>query len=318
MTLPSRRLLAYLEIMAFIWINNRIINAADAAIPLSDAGLLYAAGAFTTFRASNGRVYRLGDHLSRLRRTCDNLFIPLQYNDAQLAGAIDELLAQNELTEARLRLTVTRGSSTLDPLHGQHLAPNTFLTATALTPYPDEYYKNGITVTVVDDQKLNPYDLQAGYKTLNYFSRLAGLRNANKIGAAEALWFNVHNFLQSGSITNVFIVKNNQLRTPPTPQELHDKQLAQTIPYPRSNVLPGITRKAVIALAEQSDIAVQLTALTINDLMEADEIFLTNSIMLIMPVARVERHEVGSACPGTITRQLSEMLHNDIAQRTAG
>ncbi len=298
--------------MPSIWINNRLIDEADASVPVGDAGLLYAAGVFTTLRAFGGRVYRLTDHLARLRASCDALFIPLQYKDNQLAVAIDELLDRNELTDARLRLTVTRGTSTQDPLHGQHLQPNVFLTAAPFTPYPAEFYQRGITVALVDEQKLNPYDLQAGHKTLNYFSRLAALRGANKIGAAEALWFNVHNYLQSGSITNVFVVKNNQLRIPPTPEELRDKALAETIPYPKSNVLPGITRKAILTLAGQSNIETKLTALTVNDLLDADEVFVTNSVMLIMPVTRIERKEIAGGQPGPITRQLARALEDDI------
>jgi len=82
-----------------------------------------------------------------------------------------------------------------------------FLTAAPIEPYPAEFYQRGLTAIVLDEQKLNPYDLQAGHKTLNYLSRLAALREANRRGAGEALWFNVHNYLQSGSISNVFIVK---------------------------------------------------------------------------------------------------------------
>jgi branched-chain amino acid aminotransferase len=302
--------------MASTWINGRFIDEDDASIPLSDAGLLYAAGVFTTMRSFGGRVYRLSHHLARLRASCEALFIPLQYKDDDLAVAVDELLDRNDLGDARLRLTVTRGTSSQDPIHGQHLQPNVFLTATALTPYPPEFYQRGITATVVDDQKLNPYDLQAGHKTVNYFSRLAALRAANKLGAAEALWFNVHNYLQSGSITNVFIIKNSQLRTPPTPAELRDKAVAESIPYPKSNVLPGTTRHAVLTLAAQNRIDTRLTALTITDLLEADEVFITNSNMLLMPVTKVENKPIGTGEPGPLTRQLLTLLESDIASAT--
>src|SRR5204862_4428818 len=140
---------------------------------------------------------------------------------------------------ARLRLTITRGAAKQDPLHGLSLAPNVFLTATALEPYPAEFYARGMTVIVIDENKLNPYDIQAGHKTLNYFSRLAALREANQRGAGEALWFNVHNYLQSGSISNVFIVKNDIMMTPPTQTQLQEPTVRETVPYPKSNVLPG-------------------------------------------------------------------------------
>src|SRR5947199_5320396 len=106
-----------------------------------------------------------------------------------------------------------------------------------------------MTVVVNDEQKLNPYDIQAGHKTLNYFSRLTALREANRRAAGEALWFNVHNYLQSGSISNIFLVKSATLLTPPTPAEMRDKTLADALPYPRGAVLPGITRAAVLESA---------------------------------------------------------------------
>ena len=148
---------------------------------------------------------------------------------------------------------------------------------------------------LLDEQKLNPYDLQAGHKTLNYFSRLAALREANRRGAGEALWFNVHNYLQSGSISNVFLVKNGVLITPPTPLELRDDQpLAAAVPYPRSNVLPGVTPHVVIELAERGGVTFRPTAIDVDQLLEADELFLTNSIMGVMPVCRLERHAIGA------------------------
>ncbi|HEY0008475.1 MAG TPA: aminotransferase class IV, partial [Tepidisphaeraceae bacterium] len=220
-----------------------------------------------------------------------------------------ELLERNELTDARLRLTITRGVTQIDPLHGARIEPTTFLTAGPFEPYPQEFYIKGLTAIALDEQKLNPYDLQAGHKTLNYFSRLHALREANRRGAGEALWFNVHNFLQCGCISNVFLVKNNVLLTPPTNEDLQDEAVKAKTPYPRSNVLPGTTRAAVLELAAERQIEVQRRALTVNDLLEADEVFVTNSVMNVMPVCRIERKAIGNDKPGPITTQLSTALH---------
>src|SRR4051812_31830706 len=235
--------------MATAWINGQFVDEDDANVSLRDTGLLHAAGVFTTMRAGGGRVFRLDQHLARLRRSCEALFVPIKCGDAELAGAVDELLERNELTDARLRLTITRGQASNDPLHGTHLAPNCFLTATELQPYPANYYEQGLTVMLNDEQKLNPYDHQAGHKTLDYFSRLAGLREAVRRGAGEALWFNVHNYLQSASVANVFLVRTGALIPPPPQEELRNADVAERTPYPKSNVLPGITRAAVIELA---------------------------------------------------------------------
>jgi branched-chain amino acid aminotransferase len=293
--------------MPTAWLNGDLVDEDSPNISLRDTGLLHAAGVFTTLRASAGRVFRLEQHLQRLRKSCEALFVPLQFSDADLASAVDDVLRQNNLADARLRLTVTRGQSVQDPLHGTHLTPNCFLTATDLQPYPEQYYQQGLTVMLLDEQKLNPYDMQAGHKTLNYFSRLAALREAVRRGAGEALWFNVHNYLQSASVANVFLVKDGALVTPPTQDDLRDPAVAQACPYPKSNVLPGVTRGAVLELARANQIPVRTEALTVNHVLEAEELFLTNSIMQIMPVGRVEQHKVGDGTPGAVTGSLTEL-----------
>jgi branched-chain amino acid aminotransferase len=298
----------------FVWINDAFVDEADASISVRDTGLLHGAGVFTTMRSFGGNVFRLAQHLQRLRRSCETLFIPLQRKDEQLAEAVHELLRRNELPEARLRITITRGTAQQDPLHGLHLQPNILITATELNPYPAEFYEKGLTVMVLDEQKLNPYDLQAGHKTLNYLSRLSALREATRRGAGEALWFNVHNYLQSGSISNVFLVKNDALITPPTPDEMRSVAL----PYPRSAVLPGITRQAVIELAKREQLQVEFAAIDINQLLDADEVLLSNSIMLVMPVTRVEGKAIGDDQPGPITRRMGEGLAELVRQETSG
>lgn len=303
--------------MPFVWINGNFIEESTASVSLRDTGLLYAAGAFTTMRSYDRKVYRLREHLARLRHSCEALFIPLQFKDDQLITAIHELQKKNELNDARLRLTVTRGMTEHDPLHGPRMTPTVFCTAAQVEPYPQEFYDRGITVTVVEPYRVNPYDQQAGHKTLNYFSRLAALRSANGLGAAEALWFSTDRYLQSGSISNVFVVKDGVVTTPPTPKDLHDKSLAATIPYPRSAVLPGVTRGAVIELARAHGVELRIGAVDINQLLEADEVFVTNSMMLVMPVCRIERRAIGDDKPGPITRKLSDLLRDDIARATA-
>lgn len=303
--------------MAIAWMNGNFVDEADAAVSIRDTGLLHAAGVFTTMRAYGGVVFRLRRHLTRLRESCEALFIPLLPKDELLMEVVGEVLEKNKLADARLRLTVTRGTSQQDPLHGLRLEPNVFLTATELQAYPESYYQEGMTVVLNDEQKLNPYDIQAGYKTLNYFSRLAALRDATRRSAGEALWFNVHNYLQSGSISNVFVVKDGRLMTPPTPREMLDAAMRDAMPYPRSAVLPGITREAVMEAAKKAGIELQITAINVHQLLEADECFLTNSIMQVMPVGRVERHAFGEGRPGTVTRKLGEELARMIAGETA-
>ncbi|HEX8340771.1 MAG TPA: aminotransferase class IV [Tepidisphaeraceae bacterium] len=294
--------------MPFVWINGDYADESAASVSVRDTGLLHGVGVFTTLRTAGGRCVRLDAHLARLRESCDAFVIPLAYKDADLETAAEGVLERNGLADARMRITVTRGVTEIDPVHGPHARPNVFITAAPFEPYPAEYYEKGLTTLVLDEQKLNPYDPQAGHKTLNYLSRLAALREANRRGAGEALWFNVHNFLQSGCVSNVFLVKDSVLVTPPTQAELRQDAARDATPYKRSNVLPGTTRAAVLAAAEDESIPVELRAVTIDDVLSADEVFLTNSVMSVMPVCRIERRAIGDEKPGRLTRQFAATL----------
>jgi branched-chain amino acid aminotransferase len=294
--------------MSRVWINGDLVDAEAASLPLGDSGLLHAAGVFTTMRADGGRAFRLADHLRRLRDSCQAFSIPLVYKDDALAAAATELLRVNELSDARLRLTVTRGVMRSDPLHGPQATPNVFMTATGLEPYPAQWRPAGMTVVLVDEQKLNPHDVQAGHKTLNYLSRFAALREAARRGAGEALWFDIRNRLQSGCISNVLLGKDGALVVPPTTSEIREKRLRQSTADARSCVLPGITRLALLELAEKQGIKIIFSDVDIEMLLAAEEVMICNSVMRLMPVCQIERHEVGTGRPGPLAEKLSNLL----------
>ncbi len=293
--------------MATVWLNGRSLDEAEAHVSVRDLGLLHGIGVFTTMRANAGAIRSIDLHLSRLRASCEAFAIPLSYSDSELKSAAIALLSDNQLDAARMRLTVTRGTQRIDAEERLVLEPTVLLTATQLEPYPSTLYTTGMTVLAYDSFKLNPYDPQAGHKTLDYLSRFSALRDAQERSSNEALLFNVHNYLQSGALSNVFLVKAGRLLTPPTQADLRLEPIAARTPYPRSNVLPGIVRGELVAMAQRESIEVELRALSINDLLEADEVFLTNSVMHVMPVCRIERKPIGNGKPGEMTRRLAEL-----------
>lgn len=297
--------------MAICWSNGSLIEEQAAAVSVRDSGFLHAAGVFTTMRACGGRVFQLAEHQKRLRDSCQALEVPLPYPDEQLAEAVEGVLRANNLSDARLRLTVTRGVVQ----EGAFPNPTAILTATRFEPYPEEYYEKGIPVLIERQQRLNPHDMQAGHKTLNYFSRLSVLHEAKKHGAGEVIWLNIYDKPQSGCISNLFIVKDKTLITPLSKGEL-EKQIVQLMEFPGSNVLPGVTRGMVLKIAAACDIKVETAALTLDDLMEAEECFLTNSLMGIMPVSQIDGQRVGNSIPGDLTRQLGA-LYRSLVERFA-
>ena len=150
---------------------------------------------------------------------------------------------------------------------------------------------------VITDFRQNSKDPFAGHKTTCYGPRLAALRAAHEKLAAEALWFTTENRLAEGCVSNVFLVKNGQLMTPP-----------ESTP-----VLPGIARKTVLEITEREHIQCEQRPLDINDLLNAEEIFLTNVIMTILPVTAVEAHTVADGKPGPVTKKLTELYQETMS-----
>ena len=276
-----------------VFLNGGFAPAQDARISIWDGGWLHGAGLFETMRAYKGRIFRLDAHLDRLMSSAEKLLFPLERPDLPLTSDFDELLHRNELSEARLRLTVSAGPTIgvePDDITTGDGRPRLTVCATAspVSPYPPQLHSKGMTVTI-SPYKVSPDDPIAGHKCTDYLPRLLALRDAHAKGCNEAIWFTTNNLLSEGSISNVFLVRDHRLMTSPV----------------ETPVLPGITRAVVIELASAAGVEVEQKPLTIDDLLDADEVFLTNSIMEVMPVCRVEKCEIGGGKPGPLTRKMS-------------
>jgi branched-chain amino acid aminotransferase len=205
-----------------------------------------------------------------------------------------------------VRITATRGP--VGPQLDDDEAPRATLLVTAgpMTPYPAELYDRGCTV-VVSDIRANETDPVIFHKTTNFMRSLLALRDAHRARATEALLFNTRNRLAEGALSNVFLVNGGRLLTPPV----------------EDGLMPGITRAAVLELAAEIGGPAEQRSLTVHDLLDADEVFLTNSIMEILPVGRIEQHEVGPkedpnrlGKPGPVTRRLAEAYKALVARET--
>ena len=264
-----------------VYLSGRIIPAGEAAISVSDAGLLYGASAFTTMLGHNGAVFRFDRHLKRLMETVELLSLQTDATPELLKDATCRLLKANELTDARIRITLSPGS-----IHRKQ--PTTLITAEPLPDYPGWWYDKGLTVVVTSFKQVAG-DPTFGYKTGCYLPRVLARQETAAKGAAEALWFTTTNHLAEACFNNVFLVLHGELVTPPldTP------------------VLPGVVREAVIELCGAIGIDCHADRqLTVHDMLSEEEMFLTGSCMGIRPVVRIEQHAVGSESPGEITKQI--------------
>lgn len=272
--------------MEKVFLNDKLIDIDKACISVTDSGFLYGAGLFETMRSYNGVVFALKDHLDRLFFSARALSINRTYDRKYITDAIYKVLRANKLTDARLRLTLTNGPMA-EP--EQQRKATLLIAATKLQPYPAEYYKKGVLVVLCPFRQ-NAGEPTCGHKTTSYFSRMIALNRAHQKRAAEALWFTTNNLLAEGCVSNVFLVKDSVLYTPPI----------------ETPVLSGIARKTVCQIALTNSIKLVEKDLSIDDVLAADEIFLTNVIMQIMPVTAVERHTVGDGKVGTVTKRLQK------------
>lgn len=273
-----------------VYLNGTILPAAEARVSVFDAGFTHAAGLFETLRSYNGRIMLFADHAHRLLASAKALHMMLGINADLLERGVYEVLEANDLKEARVRLTVTPGRVPRPgETKGGQQETTVLITAEAVRMYPPELYERGMRVCICP-YKQSRLDPLAGHKTLAYLPRLLAMKDAAEKRCSEALWFNTENQLAEGSICNVFTVQKGVVATPPldTP------------------VLPGTVRQAVLGLARTQGLQVEERPIDINALLAAEEVFLTGTVLEIMPATSIERHEVGPGKPGEITRQLKE------------
>jgi branched-chain amino acid aminotransferase len=281
-----------------VFLNGRIVPASEARVSVFDAGFTHAAGLFETLRAYCGRIMRPTDHFERLLHSAAALGLQINADRETLERAVTAVLEANRLREARLRLVVTPGNVPRpgEPAMGP-IETTIIATAGQVQPYPADLYRHGMRVCICPykQSKLNPV---AGHKTLDYLPRLLAMRDAAGRKCHEALWFNTENQLAEGSICNAFVVQGEAIVTPPldTP------------------VLPGTVRRAVIELARADGIGLEEKAIDINVLLAATEVFLTGSVLEIMPVTAIERHQIGAGVPGKVTERLRELYAKLVAK----
>lgn len=271
-----------------VYLNGSFMDEDEAVVPVGDSGFLYGDGLFETMRAYGGRVFRLGEHLRRLKASADVFHITLREPVGELEAIVTELLDVNDLTEARVRITLTRG------IHGENLWLDTgehitlFISAREYHGYPRELYARGMKV-IVGDTVRHSHSLIGRHKTLNYLENLLARDAAKTTGYDEVVFLGENGCVTECSTSNIFMVCNGELCTPGT----------------EMNILPGITRSVVMELARWSGRKVLERKWHLKDLRQADEVFLTNSLMEVMPVCEAAEAQIGGGLPGEVTTELA-------------
>ena len=277
-----------------IWLNGKFLPRDAARISAFDAGIQHGVGLFETCIARNGTVFRAEAHTRRLVESAKKLLLSDTLRAEPLAEALQSAVEHNELDEARLRLTVTGGDLSLTAARRQHrVDPTILIDLQPPTEYPESFFADGVMVSIAEG-RLNPTSPMAGHKTLNYWPRIHTLQHAAAAKAGEALWFTVTNHLAGGCVSNVFVAIDGVLALPFARGETPGDAVGPT-------VLPGTTRAAILELCEGLGIETRRCTLDIDQLLAADEVFVTNSSWGVLPVVAVEKKTIGGGAVGEMT-----------------
>ena len=287
-----------LSVAEKVYLNGGFVDKDAATISVFDRGFLLGDALFETMRAYHGRVFRCEYHIERLRSGGRTLGLPVP-ETTNLRHAIHETIRVNGLSDAVVRLTISRGPGPLGIVPSSERpgerpsesppSPTVVIMAEPLNPWPADYYERGAGAIIVSDRRNQMSPLTA-VKTTNFAANVLASLQARNEKAVEAIFLNTRGNVAEGATSNVFVVSGGYVISP----------------FEEDGLLPGVTRQVVFELCEKLFIPAVRKNLAAPELWKADECFLTGTTKEIMPIVRVDEHRVGSGKPGPVTLKLLE------------
>lgn len=276
-----------------IWINKRFVDIDKAKISVFDRSFLYGDGVFETMRSYQGAVFKLNEHLNRLFASLKIIRIKTPYSKAQIRNAVYKTLKANKLKDAYIRVAITRGEGRFGISYKDRLVPNVIIVAKRFGGYPGWMYSRGIRANVSKIRQ-NEHSPLSRIKSSNFLHYILARSYAKEKGYDEAILMNTAGFLACAATSNIFLVKNNMVITPGLD----------------SGVLAGITRGVIIKIAGGTKFRVMEKTVSYRELVNADEVFLTNSLAEVIPVVKIDSGKIGTGMPGRVTRLLHLAFKN--------
>ena len=275
-----------------VYINGLFWTIDKANISVLDRGFTYGDGLFETMRVYSGKIFRLERHLDRLFRSARSIFIDLPMTKNEIRSAINASIELNKLSNSIVRLTITRGEQDTGLNIDYNAPPTVVILVRPTKVISKNVYKKGIGIKLYKKSAIRTQGISDQIKSCNYLSNILLREKAIKEGFFEAILLDNNNNATEGTISNIFIIKNNQLKTPSL----------------NEFVLSGIIRKAILDICRANNISFKETAITEKDLYEADEIFLTNSGIEVLPVSNINHRKLKDINPNSMTTRIHTLL----------
>ncbi|MFH0933189.1 MAG: aminotransferase class IV [Nitrospirota bacterium] len=276
-----------------VYVNGKLVPAKEAVISVFDHGFLYGDGIYETMRVYDGVTFMLAEHLRRLYRSASLIGLTIPLDMDSLRTSIYDTLIANSLRNAFVRLTVSRGYGPIGLDPDLCPEPTIVIITQEMKDYPKSFYEKGINLIIPETRRNFREAINPQIKSLNFLNNILAKIEAKKRGAYDAVMLNVYGKLTEGTISNVFFSKDGILCTPSL----------------ECGILDGITRGIVIDLALRDGLKVKEDEFTKEDFYSAEEVFVTNSTMEVMPVSKVDdqRYAVGN-----ITKLLHKAYREEV------
>jgi len=276
------------------YIEGQFVPLSEAKVSVTDRGFVFADGVYEVIAVYNGRAFRLEEHLARLATSALAIHLLLPVDDIELTKVIETGLDQSGFQEAQVYLQATRGAAPRSHAFPSEVQSNLVVTFRPLHRIPDEIRQKGVSVITTEEIRWSRCDI----KSIALLPNVLAKQKAVECGAFEAVWVTKEGVVYEGAASNIFVVRDGEVRTPPQGEK----------------ILSGITREVVLQCAQNLDLPVSETTLQIEELLQGEEVFLTSTTMEVMGVVDVDGKTIGNGTVGPITKQLNDALRQEVGR----
>jgi branched-chain amino acid aminotransferase len=285
--------------MSKIWLDGKFVDSSKAKVSVFDHGLLYGDGCFEGIRIYNGKILKLRSHIVRMFESAAAIRLQPGYSIDEIEEAIRETVEINQQKDGYIRLVFTRGKGTLGL--NPFLCPTAtvFIIVESIKLYPDEMYEDGMSIIVAKRPRVPAKCLDPQVKSLNYLNNILAKIEAIDAGVLEALMLNLDGEVSECTGDNIFIVKDGEISTPPV----------------SAGILNGITRRLVIEnIAPSLEYIVNERTILLDEVLEADEVFLTGTACEVIGVSHIGDKVIGVGKVGPITHDFENQFRTLVAE----
>ena len=277
-------------------VDGQLGSERDRLLSPLDQGFLFGASVYETVRTYDGVPFLVERHLKRLRESALALGIDIVESDETLTRRVYETLEDSGNAESSIRIVVSAGVGAIDYRQGSTKKPTIVVVVRPLPPFPESLYKDGATASFVSIMRAGRGNLSPRIKSSNLLNNLMALRQAHEQGAYEALILNPKGEVCEGSMSNVFVVTDATIATPPI----------------SAGILEGITRELVVSIAREGGFELEERMLLPDELLGADEVFITASSRQVVPIVKVDEQPIADGRPGPVTQKLISLYHEKV------